>query len=26
MVTLRTKIGTQSIIDMISGEQLPRIC
>jgi hydrogenase expression/formation protein HypE len=26
MVTLRTRIGTQSIIDMISGEQLPRIC
>jgi hydrogenase expression/formation protein HypE len=26
MVTLRTKIGTQSIVDMLSGEQLPRIC
>jgi len=26
MVTLRTRIGTQSIIDMLSGEQLPRIC
>jgi hydrogenase expression/formation protein HypE len=26
MVTLRTRIGTRSIIDMLSGEQLPRIC
>jgi hydrogenase expression/formation protein HypE len=26
MVTLRTRIGTQSIIDMLSGDQLPRIC
>ena len=26
MVTLRTRIGTQSIVDMLSGEQLPRIC
>jgi hydrogenase expression/formation protein HypE len=26
MVTLRTTIGTQSIVDMLSGEQLPRIC
>jgi hydrogenase expression/formation protein HypE len=26
MVTLRTPIGTQAIIDMLSGEQLPRIC
>jgi hydrogenase expression/formation protein HypE len=26
MVTLRTKIGTRSILDMLSGEQLPRIC
>ena len=26
MVTLRTTIGTRSIVDMLSGEQLPRIC
>ncbi|MCX6825725.1 MAG: hydrogenase expression/formation protein HypE, partial [candidate division Zixibacteria bacterium] len=26
MVTLRNKIGTSRIIDMFSGEQLPRIC
>ena len=26
MVTLRTSIGTQAVIDMLSGEQLPRIC
>jgi hydrogenase expression/formation protein HypE len=26
MVTLRTPIGTQTIVDMLSGEQLPRIC
>jgi hydrogenase expression/formation protein HypE len=26
LVTLRTQIGTQAIIDMMSGEQLPRIC
>ncbi len=26
MVTLRTRIGTHSIVDMLSGEQLPRIC
>ncbi len=26
MVTVRTRIGTQAIIDMLSGEQLPRIC
>ena len=25
-VTLRTKIGTYRILDMLSGEQLPRIC
>jgi len=25
-VTLKTKIGTYRIIDMLSGEQLPRIC
>jgi hydrogenase expression/formation protein HypE len=26
MVTMRSRIGTQRIIDMLSGEQLPRIC
>jgi len=26
LVTLRTTIGTRAIIDMLSGEQLPRIC
>jgi hydrogenase expression/formation protein HypE len=26
LVTLRTRIGTHRIIDMLSGEQLPRIC
>ena len=26
LVTLRTTIGTQAIVDMLSGEQLPRIC
>jgi hydrogenase expression/formation protein HypE len=26
MVTMKTQIGTQRIIDMLSGEQLPRIC
>ena len=26
MVTLRSRIGTQRILDMHSGEQLPRIC
>lgn len=26
MVTLKTRLGTERIIDMLSGEQLPRIC
>jgi hydrogenase expression/formation protein HypE len=26
MVSVRSKIGTQRLIDMLSGEQLPRIC
>lgn len=26
LVTLRTSIGTKRVIDMLSGEQLPRIC
>jgi hydrogenase expression/formation protein HypE len=26
LVTAKTRIGTSSIIDMLSGEQLPRIC
>ena len=26
MVTLRSRIGTTRIVDMLSGEQLPRIC
>ncbi len=26
LVTLRTTIGSHRIVDMISGEQLPRIC
>ena len=26
MVTLKSKIGTSRIVDMLSGEQLPRIC
>ena len=26
LVTLKTKIGSTRIVDMISGEQLPRIC
>lgn len=26
LVTLRTRIGTSRIVDMLSGEQLPRIC
>ncbi|MZG54781.1 MAG: hypothetical protein F3744_12110 [Nitrospinae bacterium] len=25
-VNLKTKIGTDQILDMLSGEQLPRIC
>lgn len=26
MVTLKTKIGTSRMLDMLNGEQLPRIC
>ncbi|MGA7935367.1 MAG: hydrogenase expression/formation protein HypE [Kovacikia sp.] len=26
MVTMESKVGTQRIVDMLSGEQLPRIC
>jgi hypothetical protein len=26
MVTLRTIVGSQRIVDMLVGEQLPRIC
>lgn len=26
MVTIRTRLGTSRIVDMLSGEQLPRIC
>ena len=26
MVTMRSMIGANRIVDMISGEQLPRIC
>jgi hydrogenase expression/formation protein HypE len=26
IVTLKTRIGTERIVDMLSGEQLPRIC
>ena len=26
LVTLRTELGTERIVDMLSGEQLPRIC
>jgi len=26
LVTMRSRIGTQRIVDMLSGEQLPRIC
>ncbi len=26
LVTMRTQLGTERIIDMLSGEQLPRIC
>ncbi|WP_289501243.1 hypothetical protein [Gloeocapsopsis sp. IPPAS B-1203] len=25
-VTMKSKIGAQRIVDMLSGEQLPRIC
>jgi hydrogenase expression/formation protein HypE len=26
MVTMRSSIGSMRIVDMLSGEQLPRIC
>jgi hydrogenase expression/formation protein HypE len=26
MVTLKTRLGTERVLDMLSGEQLPRIC
>jgi hydrogenase expression/formation protein HypE len=26
MVTMRTIVGSQRIVDMLVGEQLPRIC
>jgi hydrogenase expression/formation protein HypE len=26
MVTMKTRLGTERVIDMLSGEQLPRIC
>jgi len=26
MVTLRTSLGTQRIVDMLAQDQLPRIC
>jgi hydrogenase expression/formation protein HypE len=26
LVTLRTELGTERVVDMLSGEQLPRIC
>jgi hydrogenase expression/formation protein HypE len=26
MVVLRTSLGTTRIVDMLSGDQLPRIC
>jgi hydrogenase expression/formation protein HypE len=26
LVTLKTRLGTQRVLDMLSGEQLPRIC
>jgi hydrogenase expression/formation protein HypE len=26
MVVMRTRIGANRIVDMLSGEQLPRIC
>ena len=26
MVTMRTVLGTTRIVDMLSGDQLPRIC
>ena len=26
LVTMRTALGTHRIVDMLSGDQLPRIC
>jgi len=26
LVTMRTPLGTSRIVDMLSGDQLPRIC
>jgi hydrogenase expression/formation protein HypE len=26
LLTMRTPLGTERVIDMLSGEQLPRIC
>jgi hydrogenase expression/formation protein HypE len=26
LVTMRTKLGTSRIVDMLAGDQLPRIC
>jgi hydrogenase expression/formation protein HypE len=26
LVTLRSRIGGERVVDMLSGEQLPRIC
>jgi hydrogenase expression/formation protein HypE len=26
LVTMKTQLGTERVIDMLSGEQLPRIC
>ena len=26
MVTIRTRLGTSRIVDLLSGDQLPRIC
>ena len=26
LVTMKSKLGTERILDMLSGEQLPRIC
>ena len=26
LVTMKSRLGTERILDMLSGEQLPRIC
>jgi len=26
LVTMRTKLGTSRIVDLLAGDQLPRIC